>query len=175
MSDTSRRDVLTTAAVLAAGSVLALPAPTAAAPDEPFRIAPSANYLELRRLGALINEAHRLRYCEPNVGKADAVRLHDDFMTYGEQIKALLAEMTAQPPRIASDLLDFAAVMLWRHTSLYDGGDPCEALNEAGAHATIQNHTAYELAWAVFSLAADRTEPARRGEWEPPMRWDPDL
>ena len=94
-------------------------------------------------------------------------------MIYGEQIKTLLTKMTAQPPRTASDLLDYAALMLWRRTSLYDGGDPCEALNDAGAHATIQDHSAYEPAWAVFSLAADRTEPARRAEWKPPVRWDP--
>ena len=123
----------------------------------------------------MINEAHRQRYGESNVGKAEAERLHNNFMTYGEQIKALLAEMTAQTPRTASDLLDYAAVMLWRHASLYDGGDPCEVLNDAAPHATIQDHTAFELAWAVFSLAADRTEPARRGEWKPPFRYDPDL
>ena len=175
MSDTSRRDVLAGAAGLAAGGVLALPVPSAAAADEPFRIAPSANYLELRRLGALINEAHRQRYGKPNVSKAEGARLHNDFMIYGEQIKTLLTKMTAQPPRTASDLLDYAAVMLWRRTSLYDGGDPCEALNDAGAHPTIQDHSAYEFAWAVFSLAADRTEPARRAEWKPPVRWDPDL
>ena len=173
MPDTSRRDLLTGAAGLAAGSTLCLPTPSEA--KEEFRIEPSANYRELRRLAVLISEAHRQRYWEPNVGEAEAARLGDEFMIYGEQIKALLTEMTAQPPRTASDLLDYAAVMLWRHTSLYAGGDPCEALNYAGDHATIRDHSAHELAWAVFSLAADRTELARRAEWKPPQRWDPDL
>ena len=91
----------------------------------------------------MINEAHRQRYGKPNVSKAEGARLHNDFMIYGEQIKTLLTKMTAQPPRTASDLLDYAALMLWRRTSLsYDGGDPCEALNDAGAHATIQDHSA---------------------------------
>jgi hypothetical protein len=60
MPDTSRRDVIAGAAGLAAGSAMPLPAP-ALAQAEPFRIEPSANYLELRRLTVLINEAHRAR------------------------------------------------------------------------------------------------------------------
>jgi hypothetical protein len=63
MTHTSRRDVLTGAAGLAAGAVVPLSAAAAAIEepkpmaDMPFRIEPSANYLELKRLAILINEA----------------------------------------------------------------------------------------------------------------------
>jgi len=82
------------------------------AQDAPFRIEPSANYLELRRLTVLINEAHRLRYWAPNVGEAEASRLDAEVATYWKQIQPLLAEMTSQAPRTPSALLDYAAVML---------------------------------------------------------------
>ena len=49
MTDTSRRDLLTGAAGLAAGSVLALPAPVRAE-EVPLKIEPSARYLEIRSL-----------------------------------------------------------------------------------------------------------------------------
>jgi hypothetical protein len=56
MPDTSRRAVLTGAAGLAAGSALSLPAPVLAEPiaspevDKPFRMEPSAKFLEIRQL-----------------------------------------------------------------------------------------------------------------------------
>ena len=59
MADTSRRSVLTGAAGLAAGSALPLPPMPALAQAEPFRIEPSANYVEYRRLGKLMADSER--------------------------------------------------------------------------------------------------------------------
>jgi hypothetical protein len=172
MPRTSRRSVLTGAAGLAAGSALALSTPLLAQP-EPFRIEPSANYIELQRLTVLINEAHRLRYWAPNVGKAEAKRLGGEVMTYWQQIQALLAQMSSQAPRTPSDLLDYAAVMLWHSTGGLGGGlikDPCEALAQATEYATQRQYSSLQVAWGIFALAADRTQPA--ADWpecRPPM------
>jgi hypothetical protein len=172
---TSRRDVLTGAAGLAAGSALALPTP-ALAQAEPFRIEPSVNYIELRRLAVLINEAHRLRYRKPKVRKAEAKRLDAEVTTYWQQIQVLLAAMTAQAPRTPSDLLDYAAVMLWHSTGFGWGltKDPCAALAETSEYATQREYSELQVAWGIFALAADRTQPA--ADWpecRPPMRDGP--
>ena len=45
----------------------------------------------------------------------------------------------------------------------------------AGERATEREHSAFQLAWAVFALAGDRLTPAPRADWSPPIRWDPDL
>ena len=155
MSDTSRRDVLTGAAGLAAGSTLALPAP-ALAQAEPFRIEPSANFLELRRLVVLINENHTRRYWTPSVGEAEVEQLDKQSHLYWDQIHKLLEEMSSQPPRTPSASLDLAAVTLWHATS-YGWGfttDPCAALAQASEHASQQTHSELQIAWAIFALAA---------------------
>jgi hypothetical protein len=172
MSDTTRRDVLAGAAGISAGSMLALPAPAVARTepvDAPFRIEPSANYIEFRRLAKLSAEAHRLRYATGDE------RYEEEWSSAWHRLQALLKEMTAEPPRTPSDILDYAAVFLWCHASIFGDEDPCEAINDHGQIATEREHSSYDLAWAIFSLAADRTTPARRGEWKPPRRVDPDL
>src|SRR5690349_11826340 len=103
MSDTSRRDLLTGAAGLAAGGVLALPAPAMAHPEpaaEPFRIEPSANYIEFKRLARIVAEMDR------GSGIAGTPITHDQPYVW---LRSLLHEMTARPPRSASDQLDYAA------------------------------------------------------------------
>ena len=158
---TSRRGVLTGVAGLA-GSVLALPAP-AEAQATPFCIEPSANYLELRRLTVLINENHQQRYWTPNVGKAAARRLDKHSQLYWERIQVLLERMAAQPPRTPSALLDYAAVMLWHTTGLGWGltGDPCEALARVSGDAVgRREYHELQVAWGIFAMAADRSQPA---------------
>jgi hypothetical protein len=169
MTDTSRRDVLAGAAGLAAGSALSLPTP-ALAHAEPFRIESSAEYLELRRLTKLLAELERQRDPSGELPLDTWDRIKE---TWGG-IQSLLEAMSAHTPRTPSDLLDYAAAMLFHNTSLYDGGlDPCEALNDAGERATVRDHSAFDLAWAGFALAGDRTTPARRAAWKPPMRDGP--
>ena len=178
MPDASRRDLLTGAAGLAAGSALSLAPAALAAEVSPFRIEPSANYLELRRLVVLINEAHRLRYSAPNLGKAGERRLDKQFTSYSEQIDVLLDKMSSQPPRTPSDLLDYAAVMLWHASSLGLDllDDPCVALAQATEYAGHRQYSELQVAWGIFALAADRTQPA--ADWpecRTPLRFDPDL
>ena len=127
MADTSRRSVLTGAAGLAAGSAVPLPPMPALAQAEPFRIEPSANYVEYRRLGKLMADSERERHTR--LGGRYEEGWHEPW----ERMQALLKAMSSKTPQTASDLLDYAAVMLWHHTGLgYVALDPCEALNECG-------------------------------------------
>jgi hypothetical protein len=170
MADTSRRTVLAGAAGLAAGSALPLPPMPALAQAEPFRIEPSANYVEFRRLAKLLAETERERHTRRGG------RCEEGWHEPWARMQALLEAMSSKTPQTASDLLDYAAVMLWHHTGLgYAALDPCEALNDAGERATARAHSAFQLAWAVFALASDRWTPAPRAAWSPPFRWDPDL
>ena len=170
MADTSRRTVLTGVAGLAAGSALPLPPMPALAQAEPFRIEPSANYVEFRRLAKLLAETERERHTR------HGGRYEEGWHEPWERMKTLLKVMSSKAPETASDLFDYAAVMMWHHTGLsYAALDPCEALNDAGERATEREHSAFQLAWAVFSLARDRLAPSPRADWSPPIRWDPDL
>jgi hypothetical protein len=88
-------------------------------------------------------------------------------------MQALLNAMSSKTPQTASNLLDYVAVMLWHQPGLgYVALDPCEALNESGERVTEREHSAFQLAWAVFALAGGRTTPARRAAWSPPMATD---
>lgn len=158
---TTRREVLGGAAGLAISSTLFLPAP-ARADVEPFRIEPSTNYLELKRLSALINESHHKRYWSGDIEKAEAKRLNAEFYALWDEIKPLLDAMSAQPPITPSALLDYAAVMLWHSTSLGSGltTDPCAALADATEWTTRRQYNELRVAWGIFALAADRSEPA---------------
>ena len=81
--------------------------------------------------------------------------------------------MRARLPRTPSDLLDHASRVLF-HTVDRDLDDPCEAIARAGRSVTAREHAAFDLAWAVFVLAADRTVPVTAWpKWKPPMRDGP--
>jgi hypothetical protein len=99
MSDTSRRAVLTGGAGLAAGSALPPPMP-ALAQAEPFRIEPSANYVEFRRLANLIAETERERHTR------HGGRYEEGWHEPWERMRALLNGMSSKTPQTASDLLD---------------------------------------------------------------------
>jgi len=160
MPDTSRRDVLTGAAGLAAGSALSLPAPVLAQ-TEPFRIQPSADYLEVRRLMKLLAKLEMERH-----NRALSRERIDTWRGIG----ALHDAMRARLPRTPSDLLDHASRVLF-HTVDRDLDDPCEAIARAGRSVTAREHAAFDLAWAVFVLAADRKVLVTAWpKWKPPMR-----
>jgi hypothetical protein len=159
--------------------------PAAAAIEEPktgalpFRIEPSVNYLELRRLAVLLNEYHARRYGKHKLRKAQARQLDKQSQDCWRQIQELLDEMSSHPPTTPSALLDYAAVALWHETSIGWGltEDSCAALAQTcDDYSGRATHSERRLAWAVFAMAADRTEPV--GEWpkyQAPLRWDPDL
>ena len=92
----TRRDILTGAVGLTAGLAVPMSAPAAVIEepglraDLPFRIEPSANYLELKRLAALMNENHTLRYGKQKLRKAEARRLDKQSQEYWGQIQELL-------------------------------------------------------------------------------------
>jgi hypothetical protein len=163
MTDTSRRDLLTGAAGLAAGSVLALPAPVRAE-EVPLKIEPSARYLEIRSL-------------QKKLAEVDAVEPRDDtaFAEAWNRIMEIQSGISHRPTSL-SELLDYATVMLFWNTATADGGlDPCETLMRTRTHRTrsyLPEQTAVDLASAVFALAGCRAESHVR--WAR-LREDPDL
>jgi hypothetical protein len=139
MSDTSRRSVLTGAVGLAAGSALPLPPMPALAQAEPFRIEPPANYVEYRRLAKLMADSEWERH--NRLGGRYEEGWHEPW----DRMKTLLKAMSSKSPQTASDLLDYAAVMLWHYTGLgHVEVDPCEVLNDAGERLTEREHSAFQ-------------------------------
>ena len=147
MADSTRRDILTGAAVVVTGSALASPTP---AQSESFRIEPSARFMEIRHL------QKRLAEMETSSPSDEAA-----YAEVWNQIIAIQSGISSRP-QTPSELLDYATIMLMWNTAVIDGGlDPCEALMRTRRHRSrshLPEQTAVDLAAAVFALAGYRAD-----------------
>jgi hypothetical protein len=120
--------------------------------------------LEIRRLQKRLAE---IDYAEPR-----------DRTAYAEAWNRIMEIQSgiSHRPTTASELLDYATIMLVWNTAVADGGlDPCEALMRTRTHRTrsyLPEQTAVDLAAAVFSLVGYRAESHVR--WAR-LREDPEL
>ena len=76
--------------------------------------------------------------------------------------------MRPRLPTTASDLLDHALRVLCSHWHISAAQDPCVAIAGEYTWTSARRREELDLAWSVFALAADRTEPVTAWPvWEP--------